>query len=190
MRRKSGLILRKNLVAGFVLTLLAGAVATVSAPSAAVAAPALSAAAADPDTEDYTGLINYKSRWYMFKKANDYVVQDQVRSVGGYWARIHLSNGYYQYVNLDGGGLGIDGAKTTAGAAAYVGTYSPTAPNQMWSFPKTNVTTSAGWAMIKNAKSGLCLGVSSGSTAAGAAVAQYACNANAENQAWKMNEPN
>ena len=182
--------LRKNLVAGFVLTLLAGAIVTASTPSAAVAAPVASAPSAAVDTDDYTGLINYKSRWYMFKKSNNYVVQDQVDSVGGYWARIHLSNGYYQYMNLDGGGLGIDGAKTTSGAAAYVGTYSPTAVNQMWSFPKTNVTTDAGWAMIKNAKSGLCLGVSSGSTATGAAVAQYACNAGAANQAWKMNEPN
>ncbi|HST84401.1 MAG TPA: RICIN domain-containing protein [Kineosporiaceae bacterium] len=182
--------MRKNLAAGFVLTLLAGAVATVSAPSAAVAAQAVSVPSAALDADDYTGLLNYKSTWYMFKKDNDYVVQDQVRSVGGYWARISLSNGYYQYVNLDGGGLGIDGAKTTSGAAAYVGTYSPTALNQMWSFPKTNVTTDTGWAMIKNVKSGLCLGISSGSTAAGAAVAQYACNAGAANQAWKMNDPN
>jgi hypothetical protein len=59
----------------------------------------------------------------------------------------------------------------------------------MWSFPKTSVTTDAGWAMIKNVKSGLCLGVASGSSAAGAAVAQYACHASAPNQTWKMNDP-
>jgi hypothetical protein len=170
--------LRKKLVAGVVLTLFASAFAAVSGPSAALAA------------DNYTGLINYKSRFYMVKKSSDYVIQDTVDNQGGYWQRIHLSNGYYQYMNLQSkGGLGISGASTASGAAAYVGDYSPTAPNQMWTFPKTSVTRDAGWAMIKNVKSGLCLGISSASTSPGAAVAQYACNASAANQAWKMNDP-
>jgi len=171
---------RRNLVAGVALTLLAGGMAVVGAPGAAFAA------------DDYTGLINYKSRYYMVKTSTNYVIQDSVDSQSGYWMRIHLSNGNYQFMNLaNKGGLGIDGAKTTSGAAAYVGTYSSTATNQQWTFPKTNVprTGETGWAMIKNVKSGLCLGVASGSTSAGAAIAQYACNASAPNQAWAMNDP-
>ncbi|MFI7596567.1 RICIN domain-containing protein [Actinoplanes sp. NPDC049681] len=175
----SELTLRKNLVASVALTLLAGAVAVVSAPSAAVAA-----------TNDYTRLQNLKSLYYMVRKSNDYVVQDEVYNPNGYWQRIQLSNGHYQYMNLQTkGGLGIDGASTKAGAAAYVGDYSSSAANQQWTFPRTTATSNAGWAMIKNVKSGLCLGVSSASTTAGAAVAQYACDPSAKNQAWRQYSP-
>ncbi|MFJ8535585.1 RICIN domain-containing protein [Streptomyces sp. NPDC093591] len=78
--------------------------------------------------------------------------------------------------------MGIDGASTSAGAAAIQATPSGDA-NQDWLITWRSDTVFE----MKNRKSGLCLGISGASTANGAQAAQFPCDGTA-NQGWAFTE--
>jgi hypothetical protein len=94
------------------------------------------------------------------------------------WTRIP-DGSYLSLQNYSGKNLGIDGASTSAGAAAILATGSGDA-NQDWIQVDRNATDFA----LVNRKSGLCLGISGASTANGALAEQFTCDGSA-NQGWE-----
>jgi hypothetical protein len=94
------------------------------------------------------------------------------------WTRVS-DGSYLTLQNYSGKNLGIDGASTSAGAAAILANGSGDL-NQDWLQVARNSTVFE----LKNRKSGLCLGISGASTANGAQAAQFACDGSA-NQGWE-----
>jgi hypothetical protein len=82
-----------------------------------------------------------------------------------------------------GRNLGIDGASSSAGAAAIIANGAGDA-NQDWRLEPVSGYP-AGYFRMRNMKSGLCLGISGASTANGAQAAQFACDGSA-NQGWSL----
>ncbi|QCD60321.1 alpha-glucosidase [Streptomyces hawaiiensis] len=96
---------------------------------------------------------------------------------------VYLFGDYYTFENQAAGrNLGINGASTSAGAAAITATPSGDL-NQDW-FADWNGYGGEYFAMVSR-KSGLCLGITGASTANGAAAAQFPCDDSA-NQGWAM----
>lgn len=102
------------------------------------------------------------------------------------WAAVNDSP-YTSFENVAAGrNLGVDGASTSAGAAAIIANGSGDA-NQDWKLVPVSGYPDGYFAM-KNRKSGLCLGISGASTANGAQAAQFACDESA-NQGWALFNP-
>lgn len=179
---------------------LAGALLAVTSPAIADAQPSQSSdhgpvairdvKAASPDAKSAAaaamyGIRNVKSEKYLQplggSGANGTKIVQQpfnADSLTQLWTRVPDGN-YLSFQNYSGRNMGIDGASTSAGAAAILANGSGDL-NQDWQQIARNDTVF----VLKNRKSGLCLGISGASTASGAQAAQFACDGSA-NQGWE-----
>ncbi|MEU4038429.1 RICIN domain-containing protein [Streptomyces collinus] len=137
------------------------------------------------------GIGNLKSK--KFLQANSTangarVVQQPGNSANSLqnWTPVNDSP-YTSFENVAAGrNLGVNGASTSAGAAAIIANGSGDA-NQDWKLIPVSGYPDGYFAM-KNRKSGLCLGISGASTANGAQAAQFACDGST-NQGWALFNP-
>ncbi len=101
-----------------------------------------------------------------------------------WWFRPYQGNGYTRlFSRYSGKCLGISGGSTALGAQAVQWDCNGN-PDQTWYFRWTG-RNNGGWPIynIVDYNSGLCLGVSGGSTSVGANVIQWTCNGNSD-QEW------
>jgi hypothetical protein len=132
-------------------------------------------------------LMNYASELCLEVTAGKtigYAVQAACAASAGqtwHWGGEDGSTGGYQLVNGDGDCLGITYGRITEGARAVVWTCDGNA-DQYWR-PLTG-SVPPGYLYLENLKSGDALGVSGGSTAAGAAVVQRSWQDILNNQLW------
>jgi hypothetical protein len=136
-------------------------------------------------------LANYKSRLVLQPSGGSTangakIVQQPVSGSNiQYWTTVPDGN-YFSWENVGSGkNLGIDGASTSAGAAAIQANGSGDL-NQDWQVVYGDYPTNI--FALKNRKSGLCLGISGASTANGAQAAQFRCDGST-NQGWGLARP-
>jgi hypothetical protein len=102
-----------------------------------------------------------------------------------WWIRNRQSDGATQlFSRYDSKCVGVTGGSTAVGAAVVQWDCDRSA-NQEWYFRPTGQTGSGGWPVynIVNKNSGLCLGVTGGSTSVGANTVQWTCNGHPD-QGW------
>jgi hypothetical protein len=131
-------------------------------------------------------LVNYNSRLVLQPSGGStangakIVQQPLNRSNIQLWTTV-ADGSYLSWENVGAGkNLGIDGASTSAGAAAIIANGSGDA-NQDWLLVYDGYPTNI--FALKNKKSGLCLGISGASTANGGQAAQFKCDGSL-NQGW------
>ncbi|WP_317447469.1 RICIN domain-containing protein [Streptomyces collinus] len=196
--------MRKSHLRNAVTAVLAGTLMAVASPAVAHAQSAQSADWGQPIPSSKVlngsllsikasgiGIGNLKSK--KFLQANSTangarVVQQPGNSANSLqnWTPVNDSP-YTSFENVAAGrNLGVNGASTSAGAAAIIANGSGDA-NQDWKLIPVSGYPDGYFAM-KNRKSGLCLGISGASTANGAQAAQFACDGST-NQGWALFNP-
>lgn len=149
----------------------------------------------DEEVPDPSTWIDLKSGLYMdvegvSKNNGARIHQWTYTGAGNQWWGMNTSScgcgtGWVNSTSVNSGKcLGVGGGSLNEGASVVQWSCLPH-PDQTWAWIYTGATTSSGWPIwnILNDNSGMCLGISGGSTSVGAYAIQWGCNGNAD-QAW------